>query len=145
MWIAAETIKTPSFDLDALMERCGNDNQEIRAMARREWCRRIGRALIVKDAYGQFLAGEDNYNGPKICEKTHKTILKADLTQIILDHRAKVQAWFAKKMQRKKEQQLMKNPAAQVHAPSPVPVSTPDVVIEGNDDLESWEELAESD
>lgn len=150
VWNAAETMKTPHFDLDGLMEKCGHDNLDIRTMARREWFKRIARAVIVKESYNQFLVGEENYNGPKICEKTRKTILKADLTQIILDHRAKVQVWYAKKMQQKKQWEMnAKTAAAQstayahAEAEEAEAVPPPELIIEDNGDLDNWETIAD--
>lgn len=140
MWIAAEIIKPPTFDLDALLNNCGNENLEIRNMAMREWSRYIGRALIKKEAYLQFMVGEEQYNGPKICEKTHKTILKVDLTRIILEHRAKVQVWYKKQQQQKQKQKQSKEETQEepAHTPS---VQVPELIIEDNGDLENWEDL----
>jgi hypothetical protein len=142
VWNAAETMKTQHFDLADLIGKCGHDNLDIRTVARREWCNRIARAAIVKESYNQFLAGEENYNGPKICENTRKTILKSDLTQIILDHRVKVQEWYDKKMQQKQERE-MKPKAAEAVAAEAVAEAPPELVIEDNGDLDDWETLAD--
>jgi len=146
VWNAAETMKTPHFDLDDLIKKCGHSNQDIRTVARREWFNRIARAAIVKESYNQFLVGEEYYNGPKICEKTRKTILKADLTQIILDHRAKVQVWYAKKMQQKEQREMkasMEAAQAQAEAEEEKAAPPPEVIIEDNGDLDDWETLAD--
>lgn len=145
VWIASETIKKPTFDLDALMNRCAHENMEVRNMAVREWCRRIGRALITKEAYKQFTVGDDHYNGPKICERSRKTILMTDLTQIILDHRVKIQVWYDKRMQTKYQQQQkqQQQPPQQKQDPQPEPEPEPELVIQDNGDLDNWEDLDE--
>jgi hypothetical protein len=140
MWIAAETLKTSSVDIDALMERCANNNLNIRNIAIREWTRIIACAIIKKEAYKQFLVGEENYNGPKICERTRKTILMSDLTQIILDHRVKVQVWRDKQKQQKKQIQNKKTSPLPIHEPvAAEPVS--ELIIEDNSELDNWEDL----
>lgn len=135
IWIAAETMKNPTFDLEALMKKCSHEDIDIRNMAIREWSRRIANALIKKDAYGQFMLGEENYNGPKICEKTRKTILNIDLTQIILEHRVKVQIWFDKHLQQKKHMKPVilydKRKIVVEH----------ELIIEDNANLDNWEDL----
>lgn len=147
VWIASETIKPSTFDWDALLNNCGHENLEIRNMAMREWSRRIGCALIKKQAYSQFMAGEEQYNGPKICEKTHKTILKVDLTRIILEHRAKVREWYKKKKeqqqqqkdkQRQQKEQQQKEQQQQERA---VLDKVPELIIEDHGDLDNWEEI----
>ena len=145
VWIASETVNPSTFDLDTLMKRCAHENMEVRNMAIREWSRRIGRALVIKEAYKQFAVGEEHYNGPKICEKTRKTILMSDLTQIILDHWVKVQVWYYKHMQTKQQQLQKQKPQKQPRLPEPEPEPEPELepelVIEDNGDLDNWEDL----
>jgi|TARA_B110000093_G_scaffold136482_1_gene146265 hypothetical protein len=131
-WIAAETLYTPSFDMDGLFDKMYHVDIEIRQEAKREFNRRISRAIIMGDGDRQFMCGETSTNFPKIKSKTYRTIKISDLVWIINDHRAKLKEWSKPKPVK---------PVKPVQKPE---LPEPELVIENDDVPDDWDTIDEN-
>lgn len=105
-WIASETLINPTFDMDQLIKNMSHKDVNIAMKAKREFNRKVSRAIILGEGDRQYMLGETLSKFPKIKKPIYRKIQLSELVKILMDHREKIKQWKldleAKELKQKK-------------------------------------------
>ena len=105
-WIASETLIKPTFDMDQLIKNMSHEDVNIAIKAKREFNRKVSRAIILGEGDRQYMLGETLSKFPKIKKPIYRKMQLSTLVQILMDHREKIKQWKldleAKELKKKK-------------------------------------------
>ena len=105
-WIASETLIKPTFDMDQLIKNMSHEDVNIALKAKREFNRKVSRAIILGEGDRQYMLGETLSKFPKINKPIYRKMELSTLVQILMEHREKIKQWKldleAKEVKKKK-------------------------------------------
>jgi len=142
-WIASETLIKSTFDIDQLIENMSHKDVNISIKAKRDFCGRVARAIILGDSDYQFMHGESSSNFPKIKEKKYTTIKLGELAKILMDHREKIRKWnigLESKQKKKNTSKAAENTSKAAENTSKAAENT-SLKISQNSVPNNWEDL----
>ena len=139
-WIASETLIKSTFDMDQLIENMSHKDVNISIKAKRDFCGRVTRAIILGDGDRQFMHGESSSNFPKIKKPIYRKIQLSELVKILMDHREKINRWKLELESKELKQRKVNTRGAENTSPKAAENTSPKIQNTGN--LNNWESLA---
>mgnify|MGYP006088342821 FL=1 len=136
-WIASETLIKPTFDMDELIQHMSNKDISIAMKAKREFNRKVSRAIIMGEGDRQYMLGETLSKFPKIKKGTYRTMKLCDLVKILMDYRSKIMNW----KQELEAKQTKKNTRQAAENTSPKAAENTSPKIKNTGNLNNWENL----
>lgn len=139
-WIASETLIKPTFDMDQLIENMSHQDVNIAMKAKREFNRKVSRAIILGEGDRQYMLGETLSKFPKIKKPTYRTMQLSELVKILMDHREKIRKWKHDLEAKESKKKKVNTRGAENTSPKAAENTSPKIQNTGN--INNWETLA---